>query len=85
MDTILNRQSFIDRSPLQSRGNEQAHEIRDHQRHDDSVVLGHLENHQHGSHRRSHNPSERRAHADQSVGPWTRGVIREQTMRQSSD
>ena len=50
VDAVLHRQRFVDGLVLQSRGDEEAHQVRDHQRDDDRIVLGHLEDHQHGGH-----------------------------------
>ena len=84
VNAVLHRERFVDGLVLQTRGDEEADHIGDHQRYDDGVVLGHLEDHQDGGHRRAHDAGEDCSHADQRVGSGGRRVSREEVMRYGS-
>ncbi len=64
VDAILKRQGSVDGLPLQPGGNEEAHQIRNHQRDDDGIVARRLKDHHHRGHGSTHDAGEGRAHAD---------------------
>ena len=81
---FLQGQRFINRLRLQLAGNDEADQIRNHQRHDDRIIARHFEDHDHGGQRRANDAGERRAHADQRVRARIRGHVRKQSVRHAA-
>ena len=69
MDTILNSERLVNRYALKPGRNEQAHQVGDHQRNDDGIVLRHFEDHEHRGHGSTNDTGKHGAHPDQRVGP----------------
>ena len=67
MNAVLLSESLINRLFLEPRRDEKTRQISDHQRHDNRVIACHFKYHQDGSHGRTNDSGEKRAHAHQRV------------------
>src|SRR5712671_4903403 len=81
VNAVLIREDFVDGLRLQTRRDEQAHEVGNHQRNDHGIIAGDLENHQDGGHGRAHDAREGCAHSDQSVHAGRGDVAGQQIVR----
>ena len=84
VDTLLLAQRVVNRLFLKLVGNEECDQVGDHQRDDDGVVPGDLENHDHRGQRRAHDSREGRAHPYQRVSAGFGGVAGQQGVRHAS-
>ena len=85
MNAILMGQCLVDRLLLKSGRDEEAGQVCNHQRHDDSVIPRHFKDHQYRCHGGAHDTREERAHADQRVSARGCGVSRQQAMGYGAD
>src|SRR5213595_2958266 len=67
MNSVLKRESFVNRRMLQLARDDEAHHISNHERYDDCVVSRQLKDHEHRGKWNANDAGETCAHADQCI------------------
>src|SRR5437016_1293885 len=85
VNSILTGQHIVDRFMLQTRGDEETHEIRNHEGDNYGVVLRRFKDHQYRSHRGPDDAGKKSSHANQGICSCRGGVLWQQVVCNSPD